>query len=147
MAIILRNLLILPLLLVLGGCLDYAEYSLQAYTNATTLKAKSLALVARSGNSYASQKQAAEALMLDLAVAQEFAAGIENNNEAAQMWALIRSPDDKLVGEFVLTWRDKQPGGFGAEFRGFYREAISFAFDRLICLEVNKREPTACPEI
>ncbi|MEL6450774.1 MAG: hypothetical protein AAFQ19_05905 [Pseudomonadota bacterium] len=130
--------------LALAGCDDYADYSLAAYTNATEMKAKSLALLAKSGAPYAVHGAEAEAVLLQIDVAYEFAAGFEANQEAADMWALIRDPEEGSVGGFVALWRRDFPQGLSPGFRTEFERATRFAFDRLICLEANKREPASC---
>lgn len=136
--------LLSALFLFLAACDDYAPYSLEAYTKATEIKAKSLSLLAQSSDPYSRHADDAKALLLDMDVAFEFAAGIEANNEAADMWNIIRDPRENSVGGFIRMWRDDLPGGLSVPFREAFARDVSFAFDRLICLETNKREPTAC---
>ncbi|MEX0311289.1 MAG: hypothetical protein AB3N17_13715, partial [Tateyamaria sp.] len=68
------------LCLALIACEDIPQYSLQAYSNATEAKAKSLALLAKAEDPYARHSAAAEALVLEMDVAYEFAAGVAGNN-------------------------------------------------------------------
>lgn len=136
---------VLSLCLALIACEDIPQYSLQAYSNATEAKAKSLALLAKAEEPYARHKDAADALVLEMDVAYEFAAGIEGNNAASEMWNIIRDPRQNSVGGFIRLWRDDLPGGLSEGFVDAFERDVRFAFDRLICLESNKREPTACP--
>jgi hypothetical protein len=139
--------LILLLFVFYSACSSIADYSLEAYTYATELKAKSIALVGASKDPYAKHKDKAEKLLVEISAAYEFAAGIEKNNEAAKMWSLIRSPDENLMGGFIGFWKQKQPGGMSAGFISEFKKDVAYGFDRLICLEANKREATKCPKI
>jgi len=139
--------LAIAVMLALAACEDIPQYSLQAYSNATEAKAKSLALLAKADDPYATHRAEAEALILDLDVAYEFAAGVAGNNAAADMWNIIRDPRENSVGGFVRLWRDDLPGGLSPGFIEAFERDVRFAFDRLICLESNKREPTACPAL
>ncbi len=132
--------------LICGACAQIADFSLEAYKNATSIKARSLNLIEVSTNSYASQKQKAEQLLLDIDVAYEFSAGFENNSEATEMWDIIRDGDENLMGGFVAFWRDRSPSGVSPDFAENFRDEVVFAFDRLICLEANKEAPTSCNE-
>lgn len=140
---------VFALALFITACTNYAEYSLQAYTYATEAKAKTLKLVSKANGSYSANRAAAEALLLDMDVAYEFANGIENNEEAAQIWDKLRDPDGNLVGGFLSAWRTEFPGGVSAdsEFIKEFKKNITFSFDRLICLEANKGEATACADV
>ncbi|MEO1640481.1 MAG: hypothetical protein AAFU41_14670 [Pseudomonadota bacterium] len=151
MPVILKKAFAAISLLLFIGCVEIADYSLQAYTNATSLKARSLSLVAKATEPYATHRAEAEALLIAIDEAYEFANGIENNNEAARMWEILRDPDRTLVGGFVNAWETGAANGFSTDESGgspFLREVgqnLSDSFDRLICLEANKREPSACP--
>ena len=140
-----RALAALAVFMVLLACVDAPKYSLQAYTNATELKAKSLALLEKGHQPFSRHRAEAEKLMLDISVAYEFAAGIKNNEEARDMWRLIRDPEENLMGGFVKHWSQKSPGGVGKVFVGEFRNEVIFGFDRLICLEANKRATADCP--
>lgn len=147
-AILIRRFWIaLGLCFALIACEDIPQYSLQAYSNATEAKAKSLALLAKAEDPYARHSDAAEALVLEMDVAFEFAAGVAGNNAASEMWNIIRDPRENSVGGFIRLWREELPGGLSSGFVEAFERDVRFAFDRLICLESNKREPTACPPL
>lgn len=136
--------LLSALFFFLTACEEYPEYSLAAYTQATEMKAKSLSLLAKASDPYSKHVTEAEALKLDMDVAYEFSAGIEANNEAADMWNIIRDPRENSVGGFLRLWRDDFPRGLSPAFVEAFDRDVRFAYDRLICLESNKREPSAC---
>ncbi|AQR72491.1 hypothetical protein [Sphingomonas sp. LM7] len=139
-----RWLALLAATLVLAACTPIiAGYSLQAYTNATQLKAETLALIAISGEPWADHAAEARALQTRLDGAYEFSAGTAYNQEATAMWAIIRDrSQDALLGSFFVRW---SKGPTGEAYRTRKLRRIRLAFDRLICLEANKKEKTACP--
>jgi hypothetical protein len=125
-----------------------AEHSLVAYTNATRLKAATLALVDVSASPYPAHADQARRLQVDLDAAYEFSRGTPYNSEAAAMWRIIRNPapDRTLIGTFLTIWRES-PGGLPQSYRTGKKANVALAFDRLICLEANKKERTKCPEM
>ena len=130
--------------LLLAACstLPVGEYSLEAYKNATTLKAETLAMVAKSTDSYSRHAEEVEVLNVKIAAAYEFAAGTPNNQISAEQWRLLRDPDGDLYGLFLNYWRQRghlapaQSEQLGAQ--------ISEAYDYIICLEANKQAQTSC---
>lgn len=136
------------MVLLLSACLNYADYSLEAYTHATEVKAKTLALLGKTGQPYSKHQKAAEEVLLAIDVAYEFANGIEHNNEAAQMWRILRDENRTLAAGLIRRWRVEYPKGVpvGNVFFDEAESNLADAFNRLICLEVNKREPTKCPK-
>lgn len=130
-------------LVVLAGCSPLSSpYSEQAYRNATTLKAKSIALVGQSTESYSSHAATAEALMVEISAAHEYARGYPRNQIVAEQWATMLAPDQGLMGEFVVTW--KEAGRMGGFFAQEYAVEISDAFDTIICVEITKKAPSDC---
>jgi hypothetical protein len=119
-----------------------AEYSLEAYKNATTLKAEVAGLIDKSGERFATRKAEVEALTTRINAAYEFAAGLPNNQIAAAQWQLIRDPAGGLYGDFVAIWM--RAGTLSPAFRAEKKRQIGQAFDYLICLEANKQAPTSC---
>jgi hypothetical protein len=119
-----------------------ADFSLEAYKNATSLKAETLALIDKSGEPYARHREAAEALTLRIDAAYEFAAGVPNNQLSAQQWAVMRDPEADLYGGYIRDWRSDGP--VGATFREEKKKQIGQAFDAIICLEANKRSAARC---
>jgi hypothetical protein len=117
-------------------------YNERAYLNATTLKAHSLALVAKSGDEFATHREAAEALMVEVDAAYEYANGLPGNTIAAQQWRALKDPDGALLGGFVRLWRDA--GRISPAARPEIGAQIAEAFDQIICLEINKARAQAC---
>lgn len=145
---IMVSIVILTNAVVLSSCNSIiAEYSLQAYTNATSLKARSLALVDLSEGPYLPHVDVANTLMADINAAFEFANGLPNNQIAARQWDLIRDKERNLVGGYVEFWKTQSPSGVSDFFRNEAKTGIARAFDYVICLEVNKRESSSCTSL
>lgn len=119
------------------------EYSVEAYTQATRLKAESLDLLSRATGPVAGEQAQVDSLRLDVDRAYEFAKGLPNNEIVTQQWALMRDPKGHLLFGVLRLW-EAHPSGLGAEFAGEARDGISEAFDTIICLEINKRAANAC---
>ena len=127
------------LLVVLIACTPLTSpYSEQAYRNATTLKAESLALIAKSGDSYGSHRAEAEALMLSMRSAYEYSAGAPRNEVVTNLWAQMINPQSGLMGDFLKVWRENGPRN--SEERFERTDLISDAFDVLICVEATKKD-------
>ncbi len=143
----LRRILALLLLPVALAACDplIGGYSAEAYKNATSLKARSLAMIDRAGRSYASQQNGVEALMTDIDAAYEFANGLPKNRISAAQWQLMRDPDEGLMGGFVAGWKRNRT--VGAFFRNERKQQIARAYDYIICLEVNKQKATPCADL
>jgi hypothetical protein len=127
-----------------GACAPLiAEYSLEAYKNATTLKAETAALIDKAGSPYTDHEKEVNALTTKINAAYEFSAGLPSNQISAQQWQILRDPNGGLYGGFVSVW--KKYGSVSATYRQEKKIQISRAFDYIICLEANKKEATACP--
>ena len=132
--------------LVTVGCAPLiAEYSADAYKTVTTLKAETLALVDKSGESYSSHKKDVDDLTVKIDAAYEFAAGLPSNQLVAQEWQFLRNPDGTLYGAFVKRWR--QQGRLSDTFRADKKIQLGKAFDQIICLEANKKESRSCQSV
>jgi hypothetical protein len=122
--------------------LPVGEYSLEAYKNATSLKAETLALIGRSTESYSTHVEEIEALNVRIDAAYEFAAGTPNNQISAQQWLILRDPDGDLYGLFLSYWR--QRGQLAPAMSEQLGAQIGEAYDYIICLEANKQAQTSC---
>ncbi|QLQ18873.1 MAG: hypothetical protein HZT43_09640 [Exiguobacterium profundum] len=79
--------------LSLSACTPFAgAYSEQAYLNATSLKARSLALVAVSDQPYSSHRDDVAEVLTDIDAAYEYARGLPRNDIVTEQWRLIRDP-------------------------------------------------------
>jgi len=130
-------------LVVIPACAPLiADYSLEAYKNATTLKAETMALVGKSHEPYSQHVEEVEAHSTKLAAAYEFAAGTPYNQLSARQWQILLDPERALYGGFVQLWQAS--GTVSPAFRDEFRGQIAEAFDLIICLEANKQRRSAC---
>ncbi len=141
-----RHALTILAVLLLAACDPlFASFSPEAYKNATSLKARSLSLIDRSGTPYSSLADQVETLMTDIDAAYEYSNGLPNNEISAQQWIIMRSPEEGLMGDFVAFWKEN------STTRPFYREEkkkqVAQGFDYIICLEVNKQKASACSDL
>ncbi len=144
MILMARRLSALFAILLLFGACDplISSFSEEAYRNATSLKARSLALVVQSGEPYASHADDAETLLVDIDAAYEFLKGRSGNDDAVRQWEILRNPGGNMIGGFVALW---QQSGKVSEFaRNDAAAEISAGFDYVICLEAFKRDPKSC---
>jgi len=141
-----RFLLALSLLLALVACDPLiSRFSDEAYRNATSLKARSLALIGQSGAPFATEADAVAQLLVDVDAAYEFVKGRPGNEISAAQWDLMRNPEGALLGGYMALWQ--RSGRVSPLAREDAGEVISAGFDRIICLEINKREPRACDDL
>lgn len=132
--------------LALSSCTPLiASYSLDAYKNATSLKAETLALIGESGEQYSAHEAEVKALTVKLSAAYEFANGIPKNEISAGQWKLLTASDGNLYGGFVRTWQ--KDGKTSKAYQDGKAGQIGRAFDFIACLEVNKKEAKACSAI
>ena len=135
---------ILTLLAVLAvACTPLiAGYSLEAYRYATSLKAETLAIMAKADEPFAQHAAEVSALRIRMAAAQEFAAGMPLNQLSARQWRIMNDPDGGLAGEYWVVW--EQQGTISTAARTAQIQQVSHAFDEIICLEANKEKNTRC---
>jgi hypothetical protein len=138
--------LLLAMAVFLAACGPLiANYSLEAYKNATTLKAETLALVRKSAEPFSSHREEVEALSTRIDAAYEFSAGTPNNQISAAQWSIMRDPDRNMFGGFVEFWRAH--GSVSPAFRDEYLGQIAAGFDYIICLEANKERHRPCRDL
>ena len=132
--------------LALGACAPLISgYSLDAYKNATTLKAETLALVDESGEPYADHSAQVKTLTTKLNAAYEFSAGAPKNEISAQQWRLLIDPDRNLYGGFVKVWKTQSTTS--EAYRTGKKKQLGQAFDYIACLEINKKEAKSCASL
>jgi len=139
--------LLLMTSLLTVGCVQLAGYDQQAYQNATSLKAVTIAMLEKSSveDSFATNEAAVEDLLVRLSAAYEYANGIEHNNEAARNWRDLIGDDNLMIKGWIANW---QAGGkISKGLLPEIKEQIAEGFDTIICLEANKRQLTACPNL
>jgi len=119
-----------------------AGYDVEAYKNATSLKAETDAVLSHGTEPYAANAARVEALSIKLNAAREYAAGIPRNENSARQWELMVDPNQGLAGGTLRQWRER--GQFHQEFINEQRKQIAEGFDYIICLEANKQKATKC---
>ena len=97
------------------------------------------------GNSYGLNEKAAENLMIQLQAAFEYANGIEHNNEAAKNWRDLIGDEEQMVTAWMTRW--KTDGQVNPSLANELRSQFAEGFDIIICLEANKRQLSACPNL
>ena len=125
----------------LVGCEPFANpYSAEAYKQATSLKARSLSLINRGTEPYSANAAKAEALLVDISVAYEFARGrgTDSTDEAAAQWKEILNSKGS-VGDFVKQWRADGSMKDREYFVQEFREIVSRQFDEIIELETGRK--------
>lgn len=118
-----------------------APFSEQAYDLAVTLKVRTLALMDRATEPYATHADAVADLRLELERAHEFAKGRPRNEDSAAQWALMVAPDGNLAGGFLRRWQERST--LGRVFVTEARALVAEAFDQIIGLESGKLKPGA----
>ena len=138
-------------LLTLGACTttnpSVGKFNNKAYENATSIKARALALVDLSAEPYTKHEQTAVTLMTDVSAAREFSAGLPNNSISAAQWDAIRDPQRNLLGGYIGKWKARTGAGMAEFFRKEVKTQLSRAFDYLICLEANKGAAKPCSNL
>jgi hypothetical protein len=134
---------VLSFLLSVSCCTPLiGPYSPTAYQYATSLKAETLALMDKADSSYNSQKEKVEALVVELRKAHEYVKGVPSNSISAQQWDILIREDGDLLGKFFTRWRER--GKLSKVLILEFKKMVSDAFDEIICLEANKKEPSRC---
>ena len=119
-------------------------YSLEAYKNATTLKADVAGLVSQSTDAYSNHTNDIKNLTLKLNEAYEFSKGEANNETSTAQWELLLKPDGALYYGFLSKWMEH--GSLNTTQVGNWKTLLDRAFDYIICLEANKQSSSACPK-
>lgn len=117
-------------------------YSPTAYKNATSLKAKTLALMNKAAEPYPKYEEKVDSLMVSIDGAYEYVHGIPSDDLSARQWDILRDPQGDLLGKFFSRWRSK--GTLSRVYVVEFRKIISDAFDEIICLEANKKSAKLC---
>lgn len=135
--------LVCALLVFVAGCDPLiSPYSEQAYKNATELKAISLNLISKSGNSFNSHASEVSDLKTKVEIAYEYSKGHPKNGVIVQQWEILKSPEEFLLGGFLVKW--ERDGNINEFTREQSSEQIAAAFDTIICVEATKKNLSAC---
>lgn len=142
-----RYSLLYPVLLVFVLCLSscssfIAPYDLQAYENATSLKAEVLITLDKATTSYQKNQSKVESIQLKAQQAYEYAKGIPKNSLSAKQWQILNDPQGDLLGKVFKRWQERDV--LSQVLIDEYKIILAKAFDEIICLEINKDKPTEC---
>ena len=123
----------------LSACTPFASpYSAEAFRQATTIKAQSLALIKDATDDFKIHEARADALLINISEAYEFARGrgSTTTDVAASQWSAILDPNGGSVGGFISQWREK--GRMSEFFIDQFSEVIALQFDSIIELETGR---------
>lgn len=141
--------------LILSSCIKpIAEFNQQAYDNAFDLKYDTLQLIDKAVDPYSQHKAEIEKINKKMHRVKEYSMWIPNNKFTTDQWELLIKPqseDGKLYGNFLDLWKNYKIEGVESGLSPTYIKAvkknIEFAFNMIICLEVNKKENNNCTEM
>ena len=119
-----------------------SQFDATAYRDATSLKVDSLSVMSEATTPYKLHEKEVSTLEIKLAKAYEYVKGIPHNEISAQMWERILDPNKFLLGGFLERWKEK--GSLSATFVKDEKKQVSEGFNKIICLEANKKEITRC---
>jgi len=122
------------LAIALGAC--GPSFSQVAVNNASSLKDKSAATLAKATLPYADHKDEVEALRGEVDKACEQAKKQSRNDTSIQQWELMRNPDGHLLGGALKRWQTE--GKLSPAFVTEVSDQISKGFDQIIDLETKK---------
>ncbi|MGE4489640.1 MAG: hypothetical protein AB7E95_08865 [Kiritimatiellales bacterium] len=122
--------------LLISGCLSTAPYDQRAYETAVDLKVDSLLLMNDASEHYTQHADEAQAILLRIQRAYEYAKGRPGNLETTMQWAKMMDPDDKLMAGFVADWQNK--GTIKPVMIENKKEMMGDAYDTIIDLEAAK---------
>ena len=125
-------------LLLLTACVSTAPFDQRAYETAIDLKVDSLVLIEQSSEHYTSHIVEAEALLIQIRKAHEYAKGKPNNTETVAQWELMADRDKNLMGGFIKRWESK--GKMKTIMTENIKPGIAEAYDTIIELEAAKLE-------
>ncbi len=131
------------LVLLVSACAPLiGPYTQRAYENATSLKPETLALMEKAREPFSDHRAAVDALLIELQQAHEYVKGVRSSSISAQQWEILIAPDGDLFGKFIKRWKER--GTLSDTYIHEFKGPVTDAFDEIICLEANKKEPTVC---
>ena len=119
-----------------------SEFDATAYRDATSLKVDSLAVMSEATTPYKLHGKEVSKLKIKLAKAYEYVKGIPHNEISSQLWERLLDPKGFLLGGFLERWKEK--GSLSTAFVKDEKKLVSEGFNKIICLEANKKEITRC---
>jgi hypothetical protein len=110
--------------------------SLEVKKTAVDLKVEANSLMAKATEPYSQHQAAAEKFQMDMDKAYEFSRSIPKNEITTQQWAMMKDPNQPLMGGFLKRWKEKStlPAAYIQE----KQKLIGEGFDEIIQLEEGK---------
>jgi hypothetical protein len=128
---------LLLMVMSLVGCPRHiAIYNQPDYERTVNLKVDALNLMGKATEPYAQNQTAVENLRLSLEKAYEAAKGIPNNQVVTQQWAILKDPNNNLLGGFLARWQKKSV--LTQPFIDEMKVQVGDAFDKIIAVESGK---------
>jgi hypothetical protein len=110
-----------------------------SYKETISAKIEALALMNKATEDYQSQKQAIDAVTLEMAKVYEYEKNRPNNTETVKMWELLMNPEKNLFGGFMMRWESEST--LSKVFVDEAKLQIEKAFDIILGLENKKVKP------
>lgn len=110
-----------------------------SYKETISAKIEALALMNKATEDYQSQKQAIDAVTLEMAKVYEYEKNRPNNTETVKMWELLMNPEKNLFGGFMKRWESEAT--LSKVFVDEAKLQIEKAFDIILGLENKKVKP------
>jgi hypothetical protein len=108
----------------------------EVHKTAVDLKVEALNLMAKATEPYSQHQAAAEKFQMDMEKAYEFSRSIPKNEITSQQWALMKDPNQRLMGGFLKRWREKST--LSPTYIEEQQRLIGEGFDQIIQLEASK---------
>ncbi len=125
-----------------SGATKIADFDQYAYRNATELKARTMLIIDRASEPYQDHKDNIQDLEVGLLSAYEYAKSLPDNQLTSKQWWILIDPEGDLWGKFHAKWKKDEK--LSPYFAKQFKKQTSAGFDAIICLEINKKEPTKC---
>ncbi|MEN2283403.1 hypothetical protein AAGF08_14755 [Algoriphagus sp. SE2] len=110
-----------------------------SYKETISAKIEALALMDKATENYQSQKEAIDAVTLEMAKVYEYEKNRPNNTETIKMWELLMNPEKNLFGGFMKRWESEST--LSKVFVDEAKPQIEKAFDIILGLENKKVKP------
>jgi hypothetical protein len=108
----------------------------EVYKTAVDLKVDARNLMAKATEPYSQHQAEAEKFQVDMDKAYEYALSIPKNENTAQQWAIMKDPNQPLMGGFLKRWKEKST--LSPTYIQEKKRLIEAGFDKIIQLEASK---------
>jgi hypothetical protein len=108
----------------------------EVHKTATSIKVEASDLMAKATEPYSQHQAAADKLQMDMNKAYEFSRSIPKNEITTQQWAMMKDPNQPLMGGFLKRWKEKST--LSPTYIKEKQRLIEEGFDKIIDLETSK---------